>query len=109
MMFCYQFNTPKSSNSKSVDDVEVRQVKVGEESVLYLISAFQNQKKEDICTVITSVSLAGQPANPMSFSSSKSSSSVWKQLDHDQCFNNMYKGRLKINSDFPVQMQPTGF
>lgn len=47
MMFCYQFNTPKSSNSKSVDDVEVRQVEVGEESVLCLISAFQNQKKED--------------------------------------------------------------
>lgn len=41
----YQFNSAKTSNSKSVNDVEVRQLQVGEEGSFGFVSGFFYVKK----------------------------------------------------------------
>lgn len=41
----YQLHSPESSNAKGVDDVEIRQLQVGEESSLSFVSGFFDAKK----------------------------------------------------------------
>lgn len=41
----YQFNSSETSNSKGVDDIEIRQLQVGEESSFGFISGFFDAKK----------------------------------------------------------------
>lgn len=47
-MYSYQLDSPESSNTQGIDDVEVHQLQVGEEGVLCLISAFNEVEERKL-------------------------------------------------------------